>query len=148
MGTNSAIEWTDATWNPVTGCDKISPGCKNCYAERLSLRLHSMGNRRYANGLALTLHKDQLTLPLNNIDWVIVGGESGLKFRPVKAEWVIEIRDQSLDAGVPFFFKQWGGPCFQVWRSVARRSILGRNAAASSHRRKRSASLAHALQNR
>ena len=48
-------------------------------------------------------------LPLKHIDWVIVGGESGPKFRPVKAEWVIEIRDQSLDAGVPFFFKQWGG---------------------------------------
>ena len=64
MATNSAIEWTDATWNPVTGCDKVSPGCKNCYAERLSLRLRAMGNRRYNNGFSVTLHEDQLNLPL------------------------------------------------------------------------------------
>jgi protein gp37 len=64
MGDQSAIEWTDATWNPVTGCTKISPGCKNCYAERLAMRLQAMGNRRYRNGFDLTLHPDQLTLPL------------------------------------------------------------------------------------
>lgn len=215
MGDKSAIEWTDATWNPVTGCNKISPGCKNCYAERLAARLHAMGNPRYKNRFALTLHPDQLTLPLRwsqprqifvnsmsdlfhedvpaeyiqrvfetmvkadwhvfqiltkrserlaeiapqlpwpdnvwqgvsienadytwridhlvkvpaavrflsvepllgpipklplkGISWVIVGGESGPDFRPVKAEWVREIRDQCLRAKVPFFFKQWGG---------------------------------------
>lgn len=64
MGDKSAIEWTDATWNPVTGCNKVSPGCKNCYAERLAARLHAMGNPRYKNGFDLTLHPDQLTLPL------------------------------------------------------------------------------------
>ena len=64
MGDRSAIQWTDATWNPVTGCDKISPGCKHCYAERLAHRLHAMGNPRYANGFAVTLHADQLALPL------------------------------------------------------------------------------------
>jgi protein gp37 len=64
MGDKSAIEWTDATWNPVTGCNKISPGCKNCYAERLAARLQAMGNPRYKNGFVLTLHSDQLTLPL------------------------------------------------------------------------------------
>ncbi|HEY2991494.1 MAG TPA: phage Gp37/Gp68 family protein [Methylomirabilota bacterium] len=64
MGDQSAIEWTDATWNPVTGCTKISPGCKNCYAERLAERLQAMGNRRYLNGFELTLHADQLDLPL------------------------------------------------------------------------------------
>ena len=64
MGDQSAIEWTDATWNPVTGCTKISPGCKHCYAERLAERLQPMGNRRYVNGFRLTLHQDQLTLPL------------------------------------------------------------------------------------
>src|SRR5437870_10561621 len=64
MGDQSAIEWTDATWNPVTGCTKISPGCKNCYAERLAERLQAMGNPRYRNGFDLTLHADQLTLPL------------------------------------------------------------------------------------
>src|ERR687897_692151 len=64
MGDHSAIEWTDATWNPVTGCTKISPGCKNCYAERLAKRLHLMGNPRYANAFELTRHDDQLQLPL------------------------------------------------------------------------------------
>jgi protein gp37 len=64
MGDQSAIEWTDATWNPVTGCTKISPGCKHCYAERLAARLQAMGNVRYRDGFKLTLHPDQLTLPL------------------------------------------------------------------------------------
>src|SRR5207247_9682556 len=64
MGTNSAIEWTDATWNPVTGCDKVSPGCKFCYAERLAHRLQRMGNPRYTNGFQLTLQPDQIELPL------------------------------------------------------------------------------------
>jgi protein gp37 len=64
VGEQSAIEWTDATWNPVTGCTKISPGCKFCYAERLAKRLHAMGNPRYGNGFRLTLHEDQLTLPM------------------------------------------------------------------------------------
>jgi protein gp37 len=64
MGDQSAIEWTDATWNPVTGCTKISPGCKHCYAERLAARLQAMGNPRYRDGFKLTLHPDQLTLPL------------------------------------------------------------------------------------
>jgi protein gp37 len=215
MGDNSAIEWTDATWNPVTGCTKISPGCKYCYAERLAVRLKEMGNPRYRNGFRVTLHPDQLTLPLrwgkpkmifvnsmsdlfhevvpdeyikkvfatmvkadwhifqiltkraerlvklapqlpwpshvwqgvsvesqayikrvpalqkvpaavrflsvepllgpignlplNGVHWVIVGGESGPRHRPIKPEWVREIRKQCLTAEVPFFFKQWGG---------------------------------------
>ena len=65
MGDKSSIEWTDATWNPVTGCTKISPGCKNCYAERLATRLHAMRNARYANGFEITLHADVLELPLH-----------------------------------------------------------------------------------
>ena len=215
MGDKSAIEWTDATWNPVTGCTKISPGCKNCYAERLAARLQAMGNPRYRNGFAVTLHPDQLALPmkwsaprrifvnsmsdlfheavpeefirrvfetmekaswhnfqiltkraarleelapqlpwsqnvwqgvsvesaqytwridhlrnvpaavrflsiepllgaipnlpLHGIHWVIVGGESGPYHRPMNAAWAREIRDQCLETGVPFFFKQWGG---------------------------------------
>jgi protein gp37 len=64
MGDNSAIEWTDATWNPVTGCTKISPGCKHCYAERLAARLLAMGNPRYRHGFDVTLHADQIELPL------------------------------------------------------------------------------------
>jgi three-Cys-motif partner protein len=215
MGDKSAIEWTDATWNPVTGCTKVSPGCKHCYAERLATRLQSLGNPRYRNGFDVTLHPDQLTLPLRwrqprrifvnsmsdlfhesvpeefiqqvfevmvkapwhifqiltkraqrladlaprvpwppnvwqgvsvenahytwridhlrkvpaivrflsiepllgpiktlpleSIHWVIVGGESGPQHRPVDPAWVRGIRDQCVAAGIPFFFKQWGG---------------------------------------
>jgi len=215
MGDKSSIEWTDATWNPVTGCTKVSPGCRNCYAERLASRLQAMGNPRYKNGFALTLHHDQLDLPLRwtqprqifvnsmsdlfheelpfefieavfkvmvkadwhifqiltkrakrlaelapllpwpnhiwqgvsvensdyveridhllnvpakvrfisvepllgsipklplkGISWVIVGGESGPNYRPIKADWVRQVRNQCLKAKVPFFFKQWGG---------------------------------------
>ncbi|MGE5481307.1 MAG: DUF5131 family protein [Bacteroidota bacterium] len=64
MGQKSSIEWTQATWNPVTGCTKVSPGCKHCYAERLAKRLQAMGNPRYQNGFKITLHPDLLELPL------------------------------------------------------------------------------------
>ncbi len=64
MGDKSAIQWTDATWNPSTGCTKVSPGCKNCYAERLSHRLKMMGNRKYKKGFKFTLHEDALDIPL------------------------------------------------------------------------------------
>jgi protein gp37 len=224
MATNSHIEWTDATWNPVTGCTKISPGCKNCYAERLAKRLKAMGQANYRNGFRLTLQPQMLDLPLHwktskrifvnsmsdlfhenvptsyiknvfevmhrahwhqyqiltkrserareltsvlkwapqiwmgvsveteeftyriddlrkigahvkflslepllgplrklnlrDIDWVIVGGESGPNARPVDPAWVTDLRDQCLKARVPFFFKQWGG--FQKKRSGRR----------------------------
>jgi len=215
MGLGSAIEWTEATWNPVTGCDKVSSGCKFCYAERMAIRLMHMNQPRYRNGFAVTLHPDVVDLPLRwrtprvifvnsmsdlfhedvpeafiacvfetmraahwhtfqvltkradrlaklspqlpwpinvwmgvsvetprflgrvkklrevpaavrflsveplldqipslpvtGIDWVIVGGESGPGARPMEGDWVREIRDQCLEATVPFFFKQWGG---------------------------------------
>jgi protein gp37 len=215
MAQSSSIEWTDATWNPVTGCTKISPGCKNCYAERMAKRLQAMRQPRYRNGFKLTVQPDLIeqplrwteprmifvnsmsdlfhedipfeylnrvfdvmarahwhvfqvltkrsdrlaevasrlhwpsnvwmgvsvesqqytnrihhlrkvpsalrflsiepllgpitTLPLDRIDWVIVGGESGPKARPLNIEWVRNIRDRCIDARVPFFFKQWGG---------------------------------------
>jgi protein gp37 len=64
MADRSHIEWTQATWNPVTGCSKVSAGCKNCYAERLALRLQAMGNARYRNGFRVALHEDLITLPL------------------------------------------------------------------------------------
>jgi len=64
MAQNSAIEWTDATWNPVTGCTKISPGCKNCYAYRMARRLYAMGQARYRNNFNVTLHPDLLAQPL------------------------------------------------------------------------------------
>ena len=215
MSTNSDIEWTKATWNPVTGCTKISPGCKHCYAERMAWRLQAMGQPNYANGFEVTLHEHMLTRPLEwkkpqtifvnsmsdlfhkdvplefiqkvfavmqqahwhqfqvltkrserllelsqqlewmpniwmgvsvesekytfridhlrqtgaivkflslepllgplpgleltGVDWVIVGGESGPGARPLKREWVTDIRDQCQRVKVPFFFKQWGG---------------------------------------
>jgi protein gp37 len=211
----SSIEWTESTWNPLTGCTKISPGCKHCYAERMAGRLQAMGQQNYVNGFDLTLHEDALEIPLrwrkpqkvfvnsmsdlfhedvpiefirkvfdvmtaahwhqfqvltkraerlaelspsvhwppnvwmgvsvenadylwrvdylrhahaqvkflslepllgllpdldlDHIDWVIVGGESGPGARPMREEWVIQIRDQCDAARVPFFFKQWGG---------------------------------------
>ena len=64
MAGNSHIEWTDATWNPVTGCSKISPGCKHCYAERMAKRLQAMGQPNYANGFQVTLQPHTLDLPL------------------------------------------------------------------------------------
>lgn len=215
MAAQSSIEWTESTWNPVTGCNKISPGCKHCYAERMAKRLQAMGQPNYVNGFDLTLHERALQLPLkwkkpqtifvnsmsdlfhtevpvafilkafevmrranwhnyqiltkrsarlleldsilpwaphiwmgvsvetedyafridhlrrttahikflslepllgplqrlnlNAIDWVIVGGESGPGARPMNPLWVIDIRNQCQKAGVPFFFKQWGG---------------------------------------
>lgn len=215
MAQNSKIEWTESTWNPVTGCTKISAGCKNCYAERMALRLRAAGSPNYAHGFRVTLHHHALEIPLRwkkprtifvnsmsdlfhknisfdfiskvfdvmrrashhrfqiltkrsgrllklsskliwpenvwmgvtvenadcrfriddlrqtpavikfisfeplldpipnidleGIDWVIVGGESGPRARPMKPQWPIDIRDQCLDADVSFFFKQWGG---------------------------------------
>ena len=215
MANHSKIEWTESTWNPVTGCTKISPGCKHCYAERMSIRLKAMGQPNYVNGFQLTVHEHVLEMPLRwkrsqtifvnsmsdlfhkglplefiskvfevmvrashhrfqvltkrskrlldlspklpwpsnvwmgvsvensdylfridhlrqtdshikfvsfepllgpihdldleGIDWVIVGGESGPKARPMDPDWVREIRDRCLSAKVPFFFKQWGG---------------------------------------
>ena len=215
MAAHSKIEWTETTWNPVTGCSKVSPGCANCYAERLARRLQAMGQPNYARGFEVTLHKHMLDKPLtwkkpqvifvnsmsdlfheqvpfefiesifdvmsraswhvfqvltkrserlvecaprinwpanvwmgvsvenedytcridelrrtqaavrfisfepllapvgeldlSGIDWAIVGGESGPGARPMKERWVVDIRDQCLDHGVPFFFKQWGG---------------------------------------
>jgi len=226
MSDHSTIEWTEATWNPVTGCDRVSTGCDNCYALALAARLKAMGSPKYQRdgdprtsgpGFGVTLHPDELAVPrrwrrprlvfvnsmsdlfhpripvefiaevfavmadtpqhtyqvltkrpkrarsvlrylnmpmlanvwvgvsveddeqtervpvlreapavvhflscepllaplpsldLAGIDWVIVGGESGPDARPMREEWVIDIRDKCLRTGIPFFFKQWGG---------------------------------------
>lgn len=228
MATASKIEWTGSTWNPITGCTKISSGCKNCYAERMACRLKAMGQPNYLNGFGLSIHESTFSLPLKwkkpqvifvnsmsdmfhsevptqcikhlfdimnkadwhifqvltkrsfrlaelshqlpwaeniwmgvtveeanyihriddlrscgaklkflsvepllgslpelnleGIDWVIVGGESGPGARPIKAEWVRDIREQCLACGVPFFFKQWGG----VQKKKAGRELDGR----------------------
>jgi len=65
MAADSSIECTGSTWNPVTGCTKISPGCLHCYAERMALRLHAMGQPNYVNGFRVTLHHHMLELPLH-----------------------------------------------------------------------------------
>lgn len=215
MASQSKIEWTEMTWNPTTGCTKISAGCKNCYAERMAKRLQAMGIERYKNAFQLTVHNELIDLPikwkaphfifvnsmsdlfheeipiefiqrifdtmtrcpqhsfqvltkrsqrleelshllpwpsniwigvtienslaipriydllavpaavrflscepligpldhlpLTNIQWVIVGGESGPNARPMSPAWVDSIFNQCRSAGVPFFFKQWGG---------------------------------------
>jgi len=213
----SKIEWTELTWNPITGCSKISAGCKFCYAEVMSNRLKAMGVEKYKNGFKLALHEQVLAEPyswkqpkivfvnsmsdlfqrnapiefiqkvfavmndnpqhvfqvltkradilleydqakllkwthniwmgvsveddrvkerikllsktkakvkflscepligsigkmnLNKIDWVIVGGESGRKPRPMNVDWVLDIKEQCDKSDVAFFFKQWGG---------------------------------------
>jgi len=219
MANTTAIEWTDATWNPVTGCTKISAGCDNCYAERFSERFRGVSGHPFENGFDLTLRPERLeqplrwresrmvfvnsmsdlfqkevpnefisrvcdtmerahwhtfqvltkrsslmrdflktryaearapshiwfgvsvedgsrksriahlrqsparirflsvepligpmgTLELEGIDWVIVGGESGPRARPMQADWVRSVRDQCERQNVAFFFKQWGG---------------------------------------
>jgi len=91
MAAHSHIEWTDATWNPVTGCTKVSQGCKHCYAERMAHRLQAMGSPRYANGFRVTLHDDLLDLPLR---WrtprrVFVNSMSDL-FHPEVPTWFIQ----------------------------------------------------------
>ncbi len=93
MAQISKIEWTDSTWNPLTGCTKISIGCKNCYAERLSIRLQAIGNPSYANGFRLTLHEDLLEAPLK---WrkprnIFVNSMSDLFHEAVPEEFILEV---------------------------------------------------------
>lgn len=64
MAQNSRIEWTEATWNPITGCTKVSPGCRNCYAERMAKRLQAMGSPHYRNGFEVAVHRDSFEIPL------------------------------------------------------------------------------------
>ncbi|NWJ94327.1 MAG: DUF5131 family protein [Chloroflexi bacterium] len=73
MGVKTGIEWTEATWNPLTGCTQVSPGCAYCYAKILSRRLKAMGNPRYVNNFELTLHPDLLELPLKWKSPLIIG---------------------------------------------------------------------------
>ena len=101
MAINSSIEWTEATWNPLTGCTKISPGCKHCYAERMALRLQAMGQPNYANGFNLTLHEDALELPLR---WkkpqkIFVNSMSDLFHKDVPDEFIFRTFDVMRRAG-------------------------------------------------
>ena len=90
MADQSHIEWTEATWNPVTGCTKISAGCKNCYAERLARRLQLMGNDRYRNGFRLTLHEEVIGLPKTwrNGRMIFVNSMSDLFHRDVPVDFI------------------------------------------------------------
>lgn len=87
----SKIEWTESTWNPVTGCSKVSPGCQHCYAERMAFRLHAMGTAKYANGFETTIHEDALLAPLS---WrkprlVFVNSMSDLFHPDVPTEFIL-----------------------------------------------------------
>lgn len=95
MAQGSEIEWTEATWNPLTGCTKISPGCDNCYAERMARRLHAMGQPNYRNGFQLTLHPQALLLPLG---WrksrtIFVNSMSDLFHKDVPREFILQVFD-------------------------------------------------------
>ncbi|GIW56156.1 MAG: hypothetical protein KatS3mg082_2560 [Nitrospiraceae bacterium] len=93
MATKSTIEWTEMTWNPVTGCTKVSEGCRHCYAERLAKRLHAMGNRRYVNGFKVTLHDDLVELPktLRQPRVIFVNSMSDLFHDDVPEEFIARV---------------------------------------------------------
>jgi protein gp37 len=92
---SSKIEWTDSTWNPLTGCNKVSPGCKNCYAERMAARLKAMGNPNYQNGFQLTLHEHALNLPLTwkTPQYIFVNSMSDLFHEDVPLEFILRVFD-------------------------------------------------------
>jgi protein gp37 len=90
MSAQSKIEWTESTWNPVTGCTKISAGCKNCYAERMAKRLKAMGQKNYANGFRVTLHEHMLNTPMTwkKPQMVFVNSMSDLFHEDVPFEFI------------------------------------------------------------
>lgn len=99
MATSSHIEWTEMTWNPVTGCSKISSGCKHCYAERMAKRLNAMGSERYKHGFRLTVHDDLINAPRN---WkkpklVFVNSMSDLFHKSVPTEFIQQVFQTMVD---------------------------------------------------
>jgi protein gp37 len=95
MGSDSKIEWTEATWNPVTGCSKISAGCQNCYAERMAKRLRAMGQPNYRDGFKVTVHEETLALPLS---WkkprlIFVNSMSDLFHKEVPLPFILKVFD-------------------------------------------------------
>jgi protein gp37 len=95
MAQGSGIEWTESTWNPVTGCTKISPGCKHCYAERMAERLQAMGQPNYVNGFKLALHPHMLELPLKwkKPQTIFVNSMSDLFHRDVPVSYIHQVFD-------------------------------------------------------
>ncbi len=95
MATNSAIEWTESTWNPVTGCTKVSPGCMHCYAERMAKRLQAMGQPNYADGFKVAMHEHAVELPLT---WkkprtIFVNSMSDLFHKAIPVEFIQRVFD-------------------------------------------------------
>ena len=95
MSTHSGIEWTESTWNPLTGCTKVSPGCKHCYAERMARRLQAVGQSKYVNGFQLALHENKLEQPLGwkKPQMVFVNSMSDLFHEGVHLEFVHRVFD-------------------------------------------------------
>lgn len=116
MAIRSSIEWTESTWNPLTGCTKVSPGCKNCYAERMALRLQAMGNPNYTNGFSISLHESMLELPLRwkKPQTIFVNSMSDLFHEDVSEYFILRVFDVMRRA-------DWH--CFQVLTKRSRRLI-------------------------
>ena len=114
MALSSSIEWTESTWNPLTGCTKVSPGCANCYAERMALRLKAMGNLNYVNGFSVTMHENVLELPLHwrKPQTIFVNSMSDLFHEDVPEEFIFRVFDVMCRA-------EWH--CFQVLTKRSRR---------------------------
>lgn len=95
MAANTSIEWTEASWNPVTGCSKVSPGCENCYAERMAIRLKAMGQKNYRNAFQVTLHEDALRIPesWHKPKTVFVNSMSDLFHEDVPFEFIERVFD-------------------------------------------------------
>ncbi len=107
MAINSSIEWTESTWNPVTGCTKISPGCKHCYAERMAKRLQAMGQPNYSKGFEIALHEKVLELPLTwkKPQTIFVNSMSDLFHEDVPVKFIQKVFD---------IMKQAHWHCFQI----------------------------------
>jgi protein gp37 len=116
MSFSTSIEWTDSTWNPVTGCTKISSGCANCYAERLALRLQAMGNPSYTNGFNVTLHEDALELPLKwkKPQTIFVNSMSDLFHEDIPIEFILRIFS---------IMKRANWHCFQILTKRSERML-------------------------
>lgn len=118
----TGIEWTDRSWNPVTGCDKISAGCKFCYAETLAKRLHAMGNPRYTNGFEVTLHADKVTEPLSwrkPGEWVFVNSMSDLLHKDVPDAFVLDCVE-TMARRAPWLRYQWLTKRHDRWPVMSR----------------------------
>lgn len=110
-------KWWDESWNPITGCTPTSPGCDNCYAKSMATRFAGTADLKrlvYNSEVIVDALNGRhgCVYPMagenNSLDWVICGGETGPKARPVHPDWVKDIRNQCRASSVPFFFKGWG----------------------------------------